>query len=149
MGSGEKRLATVAVTGRRHTLKCLTQMWGAQYIRFEDSAMGMMSSHSAMLLAAQHPSLVILLPATRMHWPSFKPEVSCLLRRPLPSSPPPVAFPPPLTTRWLLLLLLLAVLVRLVRPCVRLWELLDARSFGCTSMWDLVHACACLWQRVC
>ena len=157
-----------------HTLKCLTQMWGAQYIRFEDSAMGMMSSHFAMLLAAQHPSLVILLPPTRIHWPSFKAEVCCLLltRFPLPLLPLPPS--PPLTTRWLLLLLLfLAVLVRpcaslcvlvcplcvlvcpfvvvcpcvsFVCPCVSLCVLssLCVLVHACGSLRMLVHACGCL-----
>ena len=113
-------------------------MWGAQYIRFQDSAMGMMSSHFAMLLAAQHPSLVILLPPTRIHWPSFKAEVCCLLltRFPLPLLPLPPS--PPLTTRWLLLLLFLAVLVR---PCASMCVLVHA----CESLWKLVHAGACLW----
>jgi hypothetical protein len=50
------------------------QRWLAQYIAFRDSNMGVHSSYYPMILAREHPDEVMLLPPSRMHWPSFKPE---------------------------------------------------------------------------
>jgi len=50
------------------------QRWAAQYVSFKDSEMGMHSSYFPMRLASEHPHDVIVLPPSRMHWPSFRAE---------------------------------------------------------------------------
>jgi hypothetical protein len=48
------------------------QRWAAQYVSFRDSEMGVHSSYFPMILAREHAGEVIVLPPTRMHWPSFR-----------------------------------------------------------------------------